>query len=33
MATATKSYEYSVRDKQGKLVKGKLEARAATRSG
>ncbi len=26
MATATKSYEYSVRDKQGKLVKGKLDA-------
>ena len=26
MATATKTYEYSVRDKQGKLVKGKLEA-------
>jgi type IV pilus assembly protein PilC len=26
MATATKSFEYSVRDKRGKLVKGKLEA-------
>ena len=26
MATATKSYEYSVRDKQGKLVNGKLDA-------
>ena len=26
MATATKSYEYSVRDKQGNLVNGKLEA-------
>jgi type IV pilus assembly protein PilC len=26
MATATKSFEYSVRNKQGKLVKGKLEA-------
>jgi type IV pilus assembly protein PilC len=26
MATATKSFEYSVRDKQGKLLKGKLEA-------
>jgi type IV pilus assembly protein PilC len=26
MATATKSYEYSVRDRQGKLVSGKLDA-------
>ena len=26
MATATKTYEYSVRDRTGKLVKGKLEA-------
>ncbi|GLY30582.1 type II secretion system F family protein [Kineosporia sp. NBRC 101731] len=26
MATATKQYEYSYRDKQGKLLKGKLEA-------
>ncbi|GAA3637647.1 type II secretion system F family protein [Kineosporia mesophila] len=26
MATATKRYEYSYRDKQGKLLKGKLEA-------
>jgi type IV pilus assembly protein PilC len=26
MATATKSFEYSVRNKQGKLVKGKLDA-------
>ncbi|MEJ2579205.1 MAG: type II secretion system F family protein [Kineosporiaceae bacterium] len=26
MATATKSFEYSVRDRKGKLVKGKLEA-------
>jgi type IV pilus assembly protein PilC len=25
-ATATKTFEYSVRDKTGKLVKGKLEA-------
>ena len=30
MATAVKTYEYSVRDRKGKLVKGTLEAQNET---